>query len=88
MAKRARLMETKETVTFRLTKEIKRSLERAARSSDLNMSEYVEEAIKDRLAISEASKKPDYRAFWAKHPLVPGGDAVLQTLLRERDESL
>jgi len=52
------------------------------------MSEYVEEAIKDRLAISEASKKPDYRAFWAKHPLVPGGDAVLQSLLREREESL
>ena len=88
MAKAVRLMETKETVTFRLTKSVKRQLEQAAAQRELNLSEYVEEAICARLAQDRIPGKPDFRKHFAKYPLIPGGDKVLESLFQEREESL
>jgi hypothetical protein len=88
MAKKVRLMNTKETVTFRLTKSVKRRLKQAVRHSDLNMSQYVEQAIEARLARDEIRDKPDFRKHFAEHPLLPGGDRVMRSLLLEREDSL
>ena len=33
------------------------------------------------------SERVDFAAFFAKHPLIPGGDEVLAELLREREEN-
>jgi hypothetical protein len=87
MAKPVRLMDTKKTVTFRLTKSVKRRLEQAVRQSDFNMSQYVEQAIEARLARDQIPDKPDFRKHLAQHPLLPGGDKVLRSLLQEREDS-
>lgn len=82
-------MDTKETVTFRLTKSVKRRLERAVRRrSDVNMSQYVERAIEAQLTHDQVPEKPDFRKHFAKHPLLPGGEEVLRSLLQEREESV
>ena len=88
MAKAIRLMETKETVTFRLTKGVKRRLEQAATQRGLNLSQYVEGAIEARLAQDKIPGKPDFRKHFAKYPLLPGGDEVLAALFQDREESL
>jgi hypothetical protein len=88
MAKAIRLMETKETVTFRLTKSVKRRLERAAAQRDLNLSEYVEEAIEAQLARDKVPGKPDFRAHFAKYPIIDDGGKALESLLQDREQSL
>jgi hypothetical protein len=84
----ARAMKTKETVTFRLTKGIKRRLAQAARRLDLSMSEFVEEAIVARLDQAQVPDKPDFRKHFAEHPLIDDGGEALQSLLEEREKSL
>jgi uncharacterized protein (DUF1778 family) len=88
MAKTIRLMETKQTVTFRLTKGVKRRLERAAAQRDLNLSEYVERAIEAQLAHDQIPTKPDFRAHFAKYPVIYDGGKALQSLFQDREESL
>ena len=42
----------------------------------------------DEASNKDRPKGVDFAAFFAKHPLIPGGDEVLADLLREREESV
>ncbi len=75
----------KVTVQLRLKESTRDELARAARRSSQSTSEYAESALQRDFA---RNRKIDFGAFFAKHPLIPGGDDVLQGLLQEREESL
>jgi hypothetical protein len=77
------------TVSIRMNLLTKTRIE--ANRGAASMSEYVEKAVEAQLAKDKLAKNkpvPDFAAFFAKHPLVPGGDEVLASLLQEREESL
>jgi hypothetical protein len=74
----------KVTVQLRLKESTRDELERAARRSSQSPSEYADRALQRDFA---RTRKIDFAAFLAKHPLIPGGDEVLHGLLQEREES-
>jgi hypothetical protein len=72
------------TVSIRMNLLTKTRIE--ANRGAASMSEYVEKAVEAQLAKDKPA--PDFAAFFRKHPLIAGGDEVLQGLLQEREESL
>jgi hypothetical protein len=67
------------TVSIRIQRKTKSRIEDAIAGlgGDISMSEYVEKAVETRLALDRGHGKPDFGTFFAKHPLIPGGDTVL-----------
>ena len=89
MAKAQRLMDSKETVTFRITKGLKARLELAARQAGTNMSQYTEMAIEEKLLRDNVGPIPDFRKRFGS-PLKYHGPQtdIVAVLLQEREESL
>jgi hypothetical protein len=83
-------METKETVSFRLTKGIRKRIELATakREPKLSLSEYIERAVEVQLANDEIPPQVDFRSRFAQPPKGPHvGDQFVELLLAEREES-
>jgi hypothetical protein len=87
---RSRKMETKETVSFRLPKGMRKRIEQAAakRQPKLNLSEYIEHAVEAQLVNDEIPAQVDFRSRFAHPPKGPHvGDQFVEMLLAEREES-
>lgn len=83
-------MITKETVSFRFTKGLRRRIELAAakRQPKLSLSEYIERAVETQLVNDEIPLQIDFRSRFAKEPKGPRvGDQFVELLLAERQES-
>ena len=73
------------TVQLRLKQSTRDQLERLARRLNQSPSQYVECALQRDFA---RERKIDFGAFMARHPLIAGGEHVLEGLLKEREEAL
>jgi hypothetical protein len=69
------------SVSARVSNELYAQLRRIAKARKIKLSRLIE-------SILERAVQPDFAAFFAKHPAVPGGDDVLAGLLQEREGSL
>jgi hypothetical protein len=76
------------TVSIRMQQKTKSRIEDAISKLGTTMSEYVEKAIESQLGPEPLKPEANFAAFFAKYPLLPGGDEVLAALLQEREESL